>query len=69
MNEDNIDDNTLYYPISISFGQLDQESSDVVVIEITARYEAIVSMANDVHRKTIEMIDKYEEVDWQKEGF
>lgn len=68
MNEDIIYENTLYYPISISFGELDQESSETF-IQIKVKYEAIVSMANDVHRKTLEMVDKYEEVDWQKEGF
>jgi hypothetical protein len=61
------DENHIYYPTSIHFEGLDFESSHEMVIELSVRYEEIVNMANNCHRKTIQ--DSMDDVDWQKEGF
>jgi hypothetical protein len=51
------------YPISISFGELEYDSSDEVIIELTHKYELLISNTR------FKPILEDEEVNWQKEGF
>lgn len=62
-NQKQLQERNFMYPISISFGELEYDSSDEVIIELTHKYELLVSNLR------FKPILEDEEVNWQKEGF